>query len=79
MSESDLRDMITDIIRSEFPQPEKKSEYLSVKEVAKLLGVSPVTIHAWKEDGILKAYRVSTRIRFKRSDIESSMVEVGKS
>ena len=78
LSVSDLKDIITDIIRTEVPQNKKETEYLTVKQVSKLLGVSTVTIHAWKESSVLKAYRVGTRIRFKRSEVESAMKQVGE-
>ena len=44
-------------------------ELLTVKEVAKLLGVSLVTIHAWKKDNKLKYYRYGSRIRFKKGEV----------
>lgn len=44
-------------------------ELLTVKEVARLLSVSLVTIHQWKKDGKLKFQRFGTRIRFRKSDI----------
>lgn len=48
---------------------EEKTEMITVKDVAKLLGVSQVTVHQWKKDGKLKYYRYGSRIRFKKSDI----------
>ncbi|HRN95183.1 MAG TPA: helix-turn-helix domain-containing protein [Chitinophagales bacterium] len=47
----------------------QQDEFLTVKEVARLLGVSLVTIHQWKKDGKLKFQRFGTRIRFRKSDI----------
>jgi excisionase family DNA binding protein len=44
-------------------------EMLTVKEVAKLLGVSLVSIHAWKKDGKIKFYLYGSRIRFKKSEV----------
>ena len=67
LSVDDLKDIITDIIRTEVPKNKEETIYLNVKQVSKLLGVSTVTVHTWKESGVLRAYRIGTRIRFKRS------------
>ena len=32
-------------------------QYLTVKETAKILGVTPLTLRNWDKDGKLKAYR----------------------
>ncbi len=34
-----------------------EKEYYSVKEVAKMLGVTPLTLRNWDKSGKLKAYR----------------------
>jgi len=51
------------------PPKESQEDFLTVKQVSKLLGVSLVSIHKWKKDGKIKFYRFGTRIRFKRSEI----------
>lgn len=44
-------------------------EFLTAKQVSKLLGVSLVSIHKWKKQGKLKFYRFGSRVRFKKSEI----------
>lgn len=34
-----------------------KADYLSIKEVAKILKVSPLTLRNWDNKGVLTAYR----------------------
>lgn len=53
------------------PQTSKETEdeFLTAKQVSKLLGVSLVTLHKWKKEGKIKFHRFGTRIRFKRSEI----------
>lgn len=51
------------------PAKETPEDFLTVKQLSKLLGVSLVTIHKWKKDGKLKFHRFGTRIRFKRNEI----------
>ncbi len=51
------------------PPKETQEDFLTVKQVSNLLGVSLVTIHKWKKDGKLKFHRFGTRIRFQKSEI----------
>ena len=48
---------------------ETPEDFITVKEVARLLGISLVTVHKWKKDGKLKFHRFGSRIRFKKSEI----------
>jgi len=55
-----------------FPHHYDSSEFelLTIAEAAKLLKVSPVTLHRWIKQGRLPAYRVGPRkVRIKRSDL----------
>ncbi len=54
--------------------PKQPEIWMSRKEVGELLGISLVTIHNWSRDGILKAYKIGNRVRFKRSDIEETLL-----
>jgi excisionase family DNA binding protein len=48
---------------------ETTEDFLTAKQVSKLLGISLVTLHKWKKDGKLKFHRFGTRIRFQKSEI----------
>lgn len=69
-------DQVKSELRSSTPTlpKETKGDFLTVKQVAELLGVSLVTVHKWKKDGKLKFHRFGTRIRFDRNEI----LNVGK-
>jgi excisionase family DNA binding protein len=58
--------------------PKEPEIWISRKEVSELLGVSMVTIHNWSKDGILKAYKIGNRVRFRRSDIEKTLLSSNK-
>lgn len=45
-------------------------EYLSIKELAELVGVHPNTVHNWINAGKLRAYKVGKLIRIKKEDFE---------
>ena len=51
-------------------EPQKR--YLKVKEVAKILGVTPLTLRNWDKSGKLKAYRnpINNYRVYKPEDIE---------
>lgn len=47
------------------------TEYLTVSEAAKALGVAPDTVRWWTRTGRLDAIRTETGVRFfRRSDVE---------
>ena len=50
---------------------ETTEDFITVKEVARLLGISLVTVHKWKKDGKLKFHRFGSRIRFRKSEVEN--------
>lgn len=51
------------------PPHDTEEDFLTAKEVTKLLGVSLVTLHNWKRDGKIKFHRYGSRIRFLKSEI----------
>jgi excisionase family DNA binding protein len=54
-------------------QPQKLPEYLTRKEVAKILKVSLVTLSDWNKKGVLKPYRLGNLIRYKRAEIDEAL------
>ncbi len=56
-------------------------KYLSVKEVSRLLGITPLTVRNWDAKGKLVAYRnpVNNYRMYKIEDIESIMKQIDRS
>lgn len=56
-------------------------KYLSVNEVAKLMGVTPLTIRNWDKKGALTAYRnpVNNYRMYKIEDVEVLMRRIEQS
>ena len=52
--------------------PQIKKKYYTVKEVAEMLGVTPLTLRNWDKRGRLKAYRnpINNYRIYKLGDIE---------
>jgi excisionase family DNA binding protein len=59
-------------------QPKKQPEYLTRKEVAKILKVSLVTLSDWNKKGVLKPYRLGNLIRYKTNEIEDSLIAINR-
>ena len=56
----------------------KEEEYLTPQEMAQALKISMVTLWHWDKKGITRPLRVGNLKRYRRSDLESIMVEFGK-
>lgn len=51
----------------------KQEPFITAKEAAEYLGVSPITLHGWKSKGIVPSHRINTRIRYKISELDAAM------
>ena len=58
------------------PTPNKVDELLTRQEAAKLLGVSLVTLNEWSKKGIVVGYRIASRVRYKKTELEQSLVQM---
>jgi excisionase family DNA binding protein len=72
--EDTIRKVITDSLRENQVSIPSKSDddYLTRIETAKLLRVTLPTLADWTKRGILNSYRMGSRIRYKRSEVNAS-------
>ena len=49
---------------------EVDNEWLTLKQAAELVGVTPRTVQNWSKNGKVRGYQVVGRIRINRTDIE---------
>jgi excisionase family DNA binding protein len=56
--------------------PKYQSDYLTRSDVASLFKISLVTVYQWTQSGVLRAYRLGSRVYFKRSEIEASLTVI---
>lgn len=56
-------------------QPE---DLLTPEQVGQLLGVTLPTVRGYTRDGQLVAYRIGSRVRYKRSEVIGNLQRVGK-
>jgi excisionase family DNA binding protein len=59
-------------------EPKESEVWISRVEASKLMQISLVTIHNWSKDGILRAYRIGNRVRFRHSEIEQTLLNSNK-
>jgi hypothetical protein len=75
----ELQELIRSAIREELQihMPKKgESRYLSRNEVAAFLKISLPTLHRYTQIGVVKGFRIGTRILYKLEDIESNLKEI---
>ena len=53
--------------------------WLNVEEIAKHLGVAPVTVYRWLEKGSMPAHRVGKLWKFKATEVDLWVKEGGAS
>lgn len=73
---SELTDELKKLIQKlDLPEP---IEYLTRKEVAKILKVSIVTLSQWDKHGILQPYRIGNLIRYKSNKLDKALIKIPK-
>lgn len=50
--------------------------FLSRKEASQFLKISLVTLHNWSITGVIQSYRIGTRIRYKKDELENAVQQV---
>lgn len=70
ISESVINEIKNLISVNNHPEP---TELISRKVAAQILGVSLVTLNSWQKTGRVPAYRINTRVRFKRDEVISCL------
>ena len=59
-------------LKKEF-QPKEPTEFLTRHEVRDLLKIDLSSVHNWTKKGKLKAYQISGRVYYKRSEVEAAI------
>ncbi len=56
-----------------------KETYLTRTNVAELLSISLVTLWKYTKEGIIPAFRIGTKVRYKESDVLAALKRMNKS
>jgi excisionase family DNA binding protein len=78
-----LQSEISATVKKEFQtfllslQPQKEpTDYLTRKEAAQLLSISLPTLNEWTKTGLVQGYRIASRVRYKRAELETSLTQI---
>jgi excisionase family DNA binding protein len=69
----DIQNQIKELRKSMLPKTSE--EYLTRYEAADMLKCDISTIHNWTKKGKLIAYKIGNRVYYKRSQIDSVMIQ----
>jgi excisionase family DNA binding protein len=74
----EIADAVLDQLRPYINPPAQTSneEFLTRKQTADILGVSCPTLLQWTRTGKITGHRIGSRVRYKRSEIDSSLVKI---
>jgi excisionase family DNA binding protein len=69
-----------EVALSRLNQEEEHGEEILVtrKDIARLFGVSLVTVNAWMKKGLLPFHRINRRVYFKKSEVLATLESVKK-
>lgn len=57
-------------------QTKETIEFLTRKQTAIILGISLVTLSEWTKQGKVKGYRIGSRVRYKRDELNQSLQSI---
>jgi excisionase family DNA binding protein len=73
---SRIEQLLDSKIGSHQTQKNEQSDYLSRKEVSKLLKITLPTLHDWTKLGYLKSYKIGTRVLYKQCEVIETLENV---
>lgn len=60
------------------PTPVADPEFMTRVQIAELFGVSLPTVHAWTNAGILTAYKIANKTRYKKVEVLAACKPLAK-
>lgn len=81
-SPEQLQNAITENVRGQLEelkksfQPKTPEEYLTRKETAELLKINLSTLYLWTKKGVLQSVGCQGKVYYKRSEVESALIEL---
>lgn len=84
LTPTDLSALLEQIVSLKFNdlkkhlQPKAPTELLTRHDVAKTFKVDISTVHNWTKRGVIQSYAVGSRIYYKRTEIENSLIKLNK-
>ena len=82
ISPEQLRTAISKDVKSQLDElkksfePKTPQELLTRSETSRLLKINLSSVHNWTKKGLLKSYGISGKVYYKRSEVESALIEL---
>ena len=76
--ESIQKKWIAEVLQENQSPPKEEEELITRKETAQLLGISLPTLNEYSKDGIIPAYRIGSRVRYKKNEVLEALVSFQK-
>lgn len=85
ISRDELKTDISDAVKKELQtlmaawqqtQTPAAPKYLTRKETAQKLGVSLPTLNEWTKTGLVKGYRIASRVRYKEDEVTAAFTQI---
>ena len=81
LTKEDLVNTIASVLKEQLEflnvvEQNNQVEYLTRKEVAKLLGISLPTLNDWSKRGVVPSYRIQSRVRYIKAEVLDCLEKV---
>jgi len=72
--EEKVSDLLSSLISSNIKK--QQAGYITRSEVCSLLRITLTTLHQWTKDGRLHSYKIGSRVLYKSSEVETSVISI---
>ena len=82
LTTNELRSLLKESVKQEFNQLKEEilcktpTQYLTRKQVAKMLDINLTTLNNWTNRGVLTSYGIQGRVYYKRDEVERAFIEL---
>lgn len=82
LTTNELKSLLKESVKQEFNQLKEEilcktpTQYLTRKQVAKMLDINLTTLNNWTNRGVLTSYGIQGRVYYKRDEVERAFIEL---
>ena len=82
LTTNELKSLLKENVKQEFNQLKEEilcktpTQYLTRKQVAKMLDINLTTLNNWTNRGVLTSYGIQGRVYYKRDEVERAFIEL---
>lgn len=82
LTTNELKSLLKESVKQELNQLKEEilcktpTQYLTRKQVAKMLDINLTTLNNWTNRGVLTSYGIQGRVYYKRDEVERAFIEL---